>query len=65
MLDRLLLDELEKDPKLQKYHCLIIDEAHERTLSIDILIGLIKKLMEIRDDFHVIVTSATLDAKLF
>lgn len=65
MLDRLLLDELERDPLLSKYHCLIIDEAHERTLSIDILIGMIKNLLRSRSDFHVIITSATLDAQLF
>lgn len=65
MLDRLLLDELEKDPVLSKYHCLIIDEAHERTLSIDILIGLIQRLLKQRPEFKVIITSATLDAILF
>ena len=65
MLDRLLLDHLLKDPLLSKYHCLVIDEAHERTLSIDILVGLIKGLLQKRPDFKVIITSATLDAALF
>ena len=65
MLDRLLLDELERDPLLLRYHCLVIDEAHERTLSIDILTGLVRNLLQKRPDFKVIITSATLDALLF
>lgn len=44
---------------------MVIDEAHERTLSIDILVGLIKQLLTKRSDFKVIITSATLDAALF
>lgn len=42
MLDRLVLDELTEDPLLSKYSCLVIDEAHERTISIDVILGLIK-----------------------
>ena len=64
-LDRLLLDELESDPLLTKYSCLIIDEAHERTISIDIITGFVSKILESRRDFKVIITSATLDADLF
>lgn len=44
-LDRLLLDELESDPLLTKYSCLIIDEAHERTISIDIITGFVSKIL--------------------
>lgn len=41
-LDRILLDELTVDPKLSKYQCLVIDEAHERTISIDVILGRVK-----------------------
>jgi HrpA-like RNA helicase len=41
-LDRLVLDELTEDPVLSRYSCLIIDEAHERTISIDVILGLVK-----------------------
>ena len=44
-LDRLVLDELTIDPVLSKYCCLVIDEAHERTISIDVILGLIKNLL--------------------
>lgn len=64
-LDRLVLDELTIDETLSKYCCLVIDEAHERTISIDIVLGLIKKLLERRKDFKIIVTSASMDTKLF
>ena len=64
-LDRLVLDELTVDPILSKYCCLVIDEAHERTLSIDIILGLIKNLLQKRKDFKIIVTSASMDTQLF
>jgi HrpA-like RNA helicase len=64
-LDSVVLDELTADRMLSKYSCLIIDEAHERTISIDVILGLIKELQQIRKGFKVIVTSASLDAKLF
>ena len=64
-LDSVVLDELTADRSLSKYSCLIIDEAHERTISIDVILGLVKDLQEIRKGFKVIVTSASLDAKLF
>lgn len=64
-LDRLLLDEIEVDPLLKNYSCLVIDEAHERTISIDVIIGLITNILKERKDFKVIITSATLDASLF
>ena len=50
---------------LGNYSCLIIDEAHERTVSIDVILGLVKELQKERKGFKVIVTSASLDGKLF
>ena len=50
---------------LSKYCCLVIDEAHERTLSIDIILGLVKQLLKQRKDFKVVVTSASMDTQLF
>jgi HrpA-like RNA helicase len=44
-LDRIVLDELTKDPLLSNYSCLVIDEAHERTISIDVILGLVKDLL--------------------
>lgn len=64
-LDRLVLDELTEDPILSNYSCLVIDEAHERTISIDVILGLIKELLKKRTDFKVIVTSASMDVELF
>jgi len=64
-LDSIVLDELTIDRRLSNYSCLIIDEAHERTISIDVILGLIKELQQIRKGFKVIVTSASLDGKLF
>lgn len=64
-LDRLVLDELKVDPLLSKYSCLVIDEAHERTISIDMILGFVKNLLEVRKQFKVIVTSASMDFKLF
>lgn len=60
-LDRLVLDELAADPTLSKYSCMVIDEAHERTISIDVILGLVKKLLKQRTDFKIIVTSASMD----
>lgn len=64
-LDRIVLDELTEDPILSKYSCLVIDEAHERTISIDVILGLIKELLTKRKDFKIIVTSASMDIALF
>lgn len=64
-LDRLVLDELTEDNILSNYSCLVIDEAHERTISIDVILGLIKGLLEKRKDFKIIVTSASMDIQLF
>jgi len=54
------------DRSLKQYQYIIIDEAHERNVNTDVLIGFIKQLLTIRkDDIHIIITSATLDEELF
>ena len=61
MTDGILLKELESDRSLRRYDTLIIDEAHERSLNIDLLLGVLKQLLPQRPDLRVIVTSATID----
>ncbi len=61
MTDGILLAELSRDRLLHRYDTIIIDEAHERSLNIDFLLGWLKKLLPQRPDLKVIVTSATLD----
>ncbi|CAB3401390.1 unnamed protein product [Caenorhabditis bovis] len=63
--DGLLLRELLVDPLLSKYSVIMIDEAHERSCNTDILLGLLRKVMQVRNDLRIIVSSATLDAELF
>ncbi|HEX6295773.1 MAG TPA: DEAD/DEAH box helicase, partial [Burkholderiales bacterium] len=63
MTDGILLAETQGDPQLRQYGTLIIDEAHERSLNIDFLLGYLKKLVAGRKDLKVIVTSATIDAE--
>ncbi len=65
MTDGILLAETQTDPRLAQYDTLIIDEAHERSLNIDFLLGYLKQLLPKRPDLKVIVTSATLDAERF
>ncbi len=65
MTDGILLAESRNDPQLKKYSIIIIDEAHERSLNIDFLIGYIKQLLTIRKDLRVVLTSATIDTALF
>jgi ATP-dependent helicase HrpA len=65
MTDGILLKELESDRYLNRYDTLIIDEAHERSLNIDLLLGVLKRVLEKRSDLKLIVTSATIDPKKF
>ena len=60
--DGLLLREFMSDPLLSKYSVIMVDEAHERSLQSDLVLGLLKKIQRKRDDLRVIVTSATVDA---
>ena len=65
MTDGILLQEFRRDRLFRQYSAVMIDEAHERSLNIDILLGIFKTLLHERPDFKLIVASATLDAKLF
>ncbi|QNN55436.1 ATP-dependent RNA helicase HrpA [Diaphorobacter ruginosibacter] len=65
MTDGILLAETQTDPLLKAYDTLIIDEAHERSLNIDFLLGYIKQILPKRPDLKVVVTSATIDADRF
>src|SRR5690606_22776147 len=65
MTDGILLAETQGDPSLSAYDTIIIDEAHERSLNIDFLLGYLRTLLPRRPDLKVIVTSATLDAERF
>ena len=65
MTDGILLAETQTDPLLQAYDTLIIDEAHERSLNIDFLLGYLKQLLPRRPDLKVLITSATIDPERF
>ena len=65
MTDGILLAETQTDPLLKAYDTIIIDEAHERSLNIDFLLGYLKQILPRRPDLRVIVTSATIDAERF
>lgn len=65
MTDGILLNETQHDKWLNEYDCIIIDEAHERSLNIDFLLGFLKNLCQKRRDLKLIVTSATIDVERF
>jgi ATP-dependent helicase HrpA len=65
MTDGILLAEIHHDPLLKNYDTIIIDEAHERSLNIDFLLGYFKQILPRRPDLKLIITSATLDAERF
>ncbi|HXY21902.1 MAG TPA: DEAD/DEAH box helicase, partial [Burkholderiaceae bacterium] len=65
MTDGILLAETHSDPQLLAYDTIIIDEAHERSLNIDFLLGYLRQLLPRRPDLKLIVTSATIDAERF
>lgn len=65
MTDGILLQEMKLDPALSKYSVIMVDEAHERSLNIDFILGLLKRVIESRPEFKVIVSSATINAEVF
>ena len=65
MTDGILLQEMKLDPWLSRYSVLVVDEAHERSLNIDFILGLLKRVLEGRKDFKAIISSATINAQVF
>ncbi len=65
MTDGILLQEIKSDERLSAYSVMIVDEAHERSLNIDFVLGLIKRALELRDDLFLIISSATINAEVF
>lgn len=65
MTDGILLAEIQSDPELREYDTLIIDEAHERSLNIDFLLGYLSRLLPRRPDLKLVITSATIDPQRF
>ncbi len=65
MTDGILLSELQRDRELRRYDTIIVDEAHERSLNVDFLLGYLKRLLPRRPDLKVIITSATIDVERF
>ncbi|MDE0179585.1 MAG: DEAD/DEAH box helicase, partial [Gammaproteobacteria bacterium] len=65
MTDGLLLNDIQRDRRLKRYECVIVDEAHERSLNVDFLLGYLRRLLDRRADLKVVVTSATIDVEAF
>ena len=65
MTDGILLQEMKADRYLSRYSTIIVDEAHERSLNIDFILGLLKQVLEARSDFKVIISSATINPVIF
>ncbi len=65
MTDGILLAESQGDAMLSQYSCIVVDEAHERSLNIDFLLGYLRTLIELRPDMKIVITSATIDAEKF
>ncbi len=65
MTDGILLQEIKADYTLSQYDVIVVDEAHERSLNIDFILGLLKRILELRPEFKVIVSSATINAQVF
>lgn len=65
MTDYVLLKECLKDRNLSSFSCIIIDEAHERSIYTDLLLGMIKSCLQVRKDLHVVITSATINPDVF
>ena len=65
MTDGILLNEIQDDPQLSAYEAIVIDEAHERSLNIDFILGFLRKLSRRRKDLKIIITSATIDTEIF
>ncbi len=65
MTDGILLQELKSDRLLSRYSVLMVDEAHERSLNIDFILGMLKGIMAARPEFRVIVSSATINVEVF
>lgn len=65
MTDGILLNEIQDDPLLKDYEAIVIDEAHERSLNIDFILGFLRKLADKRKDLKIVITSATIDTETF
>ncbi len=65
MTDGILLQEMKADPLLSRYSVIMVDEAHERSLNIDFILGLLKRCIEVRRDLKIIISSATINAEVF
>ncbi|GAB1481322.1 ATP-dependent RNA helicase [Treponema sp.] len=65
MTDGILLQEMKLDPYLSRYGVMMVDEAHERSLNIDFILGLLKRVLEMRPEFKIVVSSATINAQVF